>query len=139
MIRAAIRGEPGLAVSERELDRGGISFTVDTLREISGSHPNAELFLVIGADSVSDLRSWRELDEIFRLARLVVVNRPGEPETSSDLSAEQRDQLSKDAVHMDPWAVSSTEIRDRCRAGESLDDLVPAGVQDLILSRGLYL
>lgn len=79
MLQLAIGGHEAFAVSRLELERGGVSFTVDTLAQLHQEDPTRELFLLLGADSLLDLPNWREPERICSLATLVVVGRPGRP------------------------------------------------------------
>ena len=130
MVRAAIAGDPRFEASAIELEREGPSYTVDTLRTLRELHPGAELFLAIGADQAVELESWREPDEIARLATIVAFARSGQevPETRWPLRR-------VDVPHME---VSSTEVRRRVRAGEPCRYLVPDPVAAIIRARGLY-
>jgi nicotinate-nucleotide adenylyltransferase len=122
-----------------EIDRGGYSYTVDTLRHIHEELPETKLFFLMGADALRDVPSWKEPGEIFRLAKPLVVARAGEP--APDLSpivplcpADNPPQL----IAMPPINISSSEIRRRIAAGESLQGLVPQAVADYIERRGIY-
>lgn len=133
MVEAAVRGEARLEASRIEIERPGASYTVDTLREIGSQYPGARLFLIIGYDSLLDLPQWRDPRGIMDLARLLVVPRPGP----------RRDPPSECAGHFDllaypETALSSTEVRERIRAGQPFGRLVPPGVEALIRQKGLY-
>ncbi len=79
MVEAAVDGVAGLEASRAEIDRGGPSYTADTVSQFAASYPGAELFVIVGWDVGADLGSWERLDEVRDLASLVVVNRPGTP------------------------------------------------------------
>ncbi len=129
MVRLAVRGRPGLEASDLEIRRPGPSYTVDSLREIrAGLPPEADVFLLLGADAMADLPRWREADGIRRLAVVVGCSRPGcPPPRGSALGLEA-----------DTPEVSSTEVRSRAAAGEPLAGLVPDDVAAFIEARGLY-
>jgi nicotinate-nucleotide adenylyltransferase len=131
MTRLAIRGNPAFRVSTQELERGGTSFTVDTLRAIADAEPGARLFLLVGADSLDDLPRWRQPEAIRRLATVAVAGRSG---------ARSRPRPAGSAVWIDfPWTdVSSTLVRRRARAGRSLRYLVPDAVARFIARHRLY-
>jgi nicotinate-nucleotide adenylyltransferase len=139
MLRAAINDEATWILCTLEIDRGGYSYTVDTLRRIHQELPDASLFFLMGADALRDVPNWKEPAEIFRLATPLVVGRAGEP--GPDLSAlsavctaeTQPLQLEMRAMH-----VSSSEIRGRIAAGQPLEGLVPTTVAEYIQSHGLY-
>ena len=123
-------------VSSRELERGAVSYTVDTLRELRDEHPGAQLDWIIGDDNLEKLLEWKSIDTIFELARFVVLTR-GEPAVPDSLK--NRVQSGGIAFARNPTTpVSSTEIRRRLRDGESIDDLVPPPVSRYIHKYGLY-
>lgn len=128
MTRAAVRGDPRFAVDDLELRRAGPSYTVDTLRELRRREPAAELFFLTGADNVRQLPTWREPEEIVRLARLVVLTREGEGGEAPSATC----------VPVTRVDVSATEIRRRAAAGTSIRYLVPDGVRALIERDGPY-
>jgi nicotinate-nucleotide adenylyltransferase len=146
MLRLAIESEPGgppprltWRVCTLEVDRGGPSYTVDTLRQIHEELPETELFFLIGADAVRDVPKWREPAEIFRLATPLVVRRAGEPEPDlTAINALCPADNCVQLVEMQPVDVSSTEIRRRIAAGESIDGFVPDSVAHYIAQAGLY-
>jgi nicotinate-nucleotide adenylyltransferase len=122
-----------------EIDRGGYSYTVDTLRQLHTELPESRLFFMIGADAVRDIPHWKEPSEIFRLATPLVVRRAGmdDPDLAAltELcTAETKPML----VEMSPVDVSSSEIRSCIAVGESLHGLVPPAVADYILQHGIY-
>ena len=132
-----------VAVSDLELRRGGPSYTLDTLREVRRLEPEAELFLIVGADMLRDFHLWRRFAEIAREARLVTLPRPGVelgplPEVRAALGDEAVNKILADVQPTPLVDVSSTEIRERLRAGREIDDLVPAAVAAYIREHGLY-
>lgn len=130
MLRLAIEGQGGFRVSTLEIDRGGVSYTVDTLRQIQADRPDAELFFLMGADSLNDLPNWREPEEVCRLATPLVVQRPGERIDS---------EVEHVRVEMPPKDISSSTIRERIGNGEPIADLVPEAVAQYLQENGLYL
>ena len=144
MLELAVADIPALSVSRIEIDRGGVSYTVDTLREIQATHPHAELFLLMGADTLRDLPNWREPAEICRLSTPLVVHRAGEPPPDFDVlaplvSADRLAQIRALEVEMPAVDISSTEIRERVARGESIEGMMPREVVEFIVLRGLYL
>jgi len=129
MVRLAVEGHDGFAVWDGELRRHPPSWTVDTLEELTREHPGAELFLVIGGDSLESLPRWREPGRIRSLAHLLVYPRAG--------SAPAQDE---GATRLDVprLEVSSTDIRRRVREGESIRYLVPDSVRGYVERHGLY-
>jgi nicotinate-nucleotide adenylyltransferase len=139
MLRLAILSEPSWRVCELETARGGVSYTVETLRQLGDELPNAVLFFLMGADAVRDAPRWREPREIFRLATPLVVRRAGQPEPDmAALRALCADNKPPQRIEMPAVDVSSTQVRRRAAAGESLDELVPKSVARYIRSHGVY-
>lgn len=133
MVQALARDQAGLEVSDREIRRGGPSYTVVTLRELAAAHPGSELFLIIGRDLVDDFSSWHESVEIGRLATIVVVDRPGY------VTDPQRDWK---MLIIEPVDVSSTELREQLQHASPVDSKVLSHmtpeVLQVIRARGLY-
>jgi nicotinate-nucleotide adenylyltransferase len=125
---------PRFEVSRIELDRPGKSFTKDTLRELLDMYPGTELFYIIGSDAVVELSTWREPELVLKLARFLVVARPG-----YDLSQlEDRYKKRVDIVPVVGLDISSSEIRERVKQGRSIKYLVPEKVEEYIRAKGLY-
>ena len=131
MVRAATRGDERFEVDDLELRRPGPSYTVDTLRALRDRYPGAELYFMIGADNVRELASWREPDEIVRLARIVAVPRGCE-------SADPDAPFPYLSVPITRIGISATDIRRRVGAGESIRYLVPDAVREIVAREGLY-
>lgn len=143
MLQIAISGNPFFQADDRELKRGGTSYTVDTLREFRAEAPDAEIVFLMGADSLVDFAKWRAPEEICRLAFVVVVPRGGHMAPDLSLLApflpdEQRSQLTRHLVHMPQCEISSTNLRLAAAAGRSLRYQVPAAVAAYIEQHGLY-
>jgi len=143
MLQLAIGGHEAFELSTLELDRGGVSYTVETLRQLTAERPGDELFLLLGADSLRDLPQWREPGEICRLANLVVVRRGGLPPLDYEVLREfvepaRRDFFRSLQVTMPLIELSSTEIRRRAAAGLSLRYRVPRAVEEYIRQQKLY-
>ncbi len=132
MVTIAIASNPGFEVSDLEIDRKGISFTVDTLEEISSQYPESELFLIVGADSFVGMDTWYLPDRIRELAKLIVYGRKG-----SDLTRnEDGDILFADGPDID---ISSTLVRNAMRSGRSIRYLVTDEVRHYIAENKLYI
>lgn len=144
MVRLAVAGDPRFEVDPIEIDRAGLSYTVDTLQNISDRHAGAELYFLAGADLLASFDRWREPDRIRQLARLVVMPRADGREPSPDVG-DMRFAM-RDVPGAEPARlletrridVSSTEIRARVRAGRSIHGFVPDAVGEYIASAGLY-
>ena len=132
LVEAAVAHGPGMASSRLELDRGGPSYTADTLEALHEQYPRAELFLIIGMDSLIDLPKWRSPDRIIELAHLLVVPRPGE----ADVPELVRGRYT--TLAFSETEVSSTDIRARIESGDPCADLLPPAVSALIQQRALY-
>jgi len=132
MVEAAVAGVDGLEASRMEIDRGGPSFTVDTLEELRTAHPGVALFLVVGLDVVRALPTWDRAERLPDLADLVVVNRPGE------VWVDPPKRFAVHRVEIPGVDISGTELRQRVAEGRPIDFLVPAGAVRVIRERGLY-
>ncbi|HEX9615195.1 MAG TPA: nicotinate-nucleotide adenylyltransferase [Bacteroidota bacterium] len=133
MTRLAVRGNRCFSVSDYEIRRGGISFTVDTLRALVERHPSSEFSLIIGADSFVEFSSWKSPDEIIRMAGLLVYPRTGYERPSTGMSLPPAEFLRAPVIDL-----SSSMIRRRVREGLSVRYLVPVPVERYIQTRKLY-
>ena len=143
MLQLAIAGHEAFAVDRYEVDRGGVSYTVDTLRHFRGGDPDGELFLLMGADMLHDLPQWREADKICQLAIPVVVRRPGVGELDfgclAGLASPERIELARrHQVDMPQIGLSSTDIRRRVAEGLSIRYHSPRAVEKYIETHQLY-
>jgi nicotinate-nucleotide adenylyltransferase len=129
-------------VSPIELDRGAVSYTVDTLEELRRMHPDATLDWIIGDDNLADLAKWKNLDRIFELANFAVLSRGGlRPPAYQQRVTEPQSRPKCGAMVFAPNAtvpVSSTEIRSRIRSGAPIEDLVHPRVAHYIQHNRLY-
>jgi nicotinate-nucleotide adenylyltransferase len=133
MTVIATASNPGFWVSRVDIDRPGLTYTIDTLRDLAAQFPEAELFFITGADALEQIVSWKDADELFGLAHFVGVTRPGY--TLSD------DHLPRDAVSLvevPAMAISSSACRERVLAGRPVWYLVPDGVVQYIGKHRLY-
>lgn len=139
MVRAAIAGNPSLVLSRVDLDRSGPHYTVDMLRILRRETPEAELFFLMGEDSLVDFLGWLDPIGIVRQARLAVVHRHG---YAPDLAALDKaiPHIRERLVWLDCAGtdIASTDLRQRVREGRPLDGLVPPSVEAYILDHGLY-
>jgi nicotinate-nucleotide adenylyltransferase len=139
MLRLAAAGHPRLEVSDVELRRPGPSYTVDTLRSLAVELPEAALHLLLGWDAAREIHAWRSPHEVMRLARLVVVSRPGYPTpTAADLAAAGIDQARTVLCDVLTPDVESTDVRRLVERGDSLAGLVDPAVESYLRRRGLY-
>ncbi len=138
MVRAMVGDDARFAVDPIEIERGGLSYTVETLGTLAARAPGAELFLLAGADVLATFARWREPEQIRRLATLVVLTRGGADGRSP---TEAPPDFPGGAPLFLPTRrvdVSSTEVRARLAAGRSIRGFVPESVADFIRSAGLY-
>ncbi len=132
MVEAAVAGVAGLEASALEIDRGGVSYSADTLRALADEDPARELFLIVGSDAAAGLPTWERGDEVRRLATIVVVTRPGAEDASPPPG------WSWQALETPRLEVSSTDLRARIADGRPLDYLLTPAVIDCIHARRLY-
>jgi nicotinate-nucleotide adenylyltransferase len=141
MVRLAIRGNPAFEADDIEIRRGGVSYTVDTLRELRRRNPGARLYFIIGADSLRELHRWREVERLVKLCTFVTVPRPGfqpRPVVDPKLDPATRRRLRQHVLRGHACDIASREIRDRVARGLSIRYLLPDAVRDYIRRRKLY-
>jgi nicotinate-nucleotide adenylyltransferase len=138
MTRAALRGHPGLTADRIELDRDPPSWTVDTLRDLRNRMPDARLHLLLGADQWASFGRWKDVEEIAELAEIVVMARDGRDPFEIDPGFEPGVDVPWRSVEVRRIDVSSTDVRERVRAGAPVDDLVPPAVARIIHEHELY-
>jgi nicotinate-nucleotide adenylyltransferase len=133
MVEALVADDARFAVDRAEVDRGGLSYTADTLATLAERWPGRELVLLAGADVLATFHRWREPHRIRQLARLVVLTRGDAAAVVPDFPGGPPTMLPTRRVD-----VSSTEVRARLAAGRSIRGFVPEGVAEIIHSAGLY-
>jgi nicotinate-nucleotide adenylyltransferase len=136
MTVIATASNPRFWVSRVDIDRGGPTYTIDTLRDLRGELPGADLYFITGADALADIFTWRDADELFGLAQFVGCTRPGyatDPETLGKIPADR-----VTIVEVPALAISSTDVRRRTMRGEPVWYLVPDGVVQYIGKHQLY-
>lgn len=140
MVRLAVEGNPSFDVTDIEIRRTGPSYTVDTLAELRGQHPDAELIVILGIDALREIDRWHQPRKLFELASVAGMARPGASLDPSVLNAaipgaSSRMQLIDSAL----IDISGTDIRQRVAACRSISYRVPAAVERYIHENGLYL
>ena len=133
MVTLLADGMAKVQVSTLELDRGGDSYTADTVAELAGRHPGAEIFVIVGSDVASTLDTWKKKAELKAGATIVVYDRPG------SVGGAPPDGWAFRRIDVPQLAVSSTDIRARRGAGRPIDGMVPPAVLRYITDRRLYL
>src|SRR5471030_2876311 len=133
LLRLALADKTNCEIDEQEIRRGGISYSIETLRDYAKRFPGAQLFYLIGADNISKLNEWREADELARLAEFVAIPRPGE--AAAEFPKPLRGRILKGF----PVGISSSQIRARVKAGLPIENLVPPFVADAVRAAKLYI
>jgi nicotinate-nucleotide adenylyltransferase len=138
MVELAVAGHEGLIPSRMEVDRGGVSYTIDTTRQLAREYPGQRFTLLIGSDAALQIRGWHEADALLDEASFVIFNRPETalaPQTLHELGfVPARTRI----VHLDTPAIAAHQVRDRLARGAPIGELVPAAVADYIRSHDLY-
>jgi nicotinate-nucleotide adenylyltransferase len=132
LLRLALAGKANCEVDEQEIQRGGVSYSIETLRDYAKRLPKAELFYLIGADNITKLTEWREASELAKLAEFVAIPRPGEAPVNFPTPFRGR------TLKGFPLGVSSSQIRARVKAGLPIENLVPPFVAEAIRNAKLY-
>ena len=136
MTVIATASNPRFTVSRVDIDRGGPTYTIDTLRDLTAVLPDTDLYFITGADALADIFTWRDADELFELARFVGCTRPGYEMDTSTLGEIPEDRVT--ILEIPALAISSTECRERRAKGEPVWYLVPDGVVQYIVKHDLY-
>ncbi|CCQ90207.1 putative nicotinate-nucleotide adenylyltransferase [Nitrospina gracilis 3/211] len=162
MLRRALENENGFEISEIEIERGGVSYTRDTLEELQSRWPNAQISLIMGADTFRDFSTWKQYDRVLKASHILVASRPGH--TLDEAAEDMKTLISdlpfsyrpEDSDHtrrtffcrqtgrrialfpIPPEAVSSTEIRDALRRGDAVKKMLPPAVSGYIMTHRLY-
>ncbi len=136
MTVIATAANPRFRVSRVDIERGGLTYTIDTLRELSQTYPDDDLYFITGADAMAAILSWRDHNELFELAHFVGCTRPGHEMDESTLRGLPKDRIT--LVEIPALAISSTDCRARVHSGEPVWYLVPDGVVQYIGKHGLY-
>ena len=134
MTVIATASNPRFTVSRVDIERPGVTYTIDTLRDLKRERPDDELFFITGADAVAEILKWKDVSQLWELAHFVAVNRPGHDLDLSGIPDGVVTTLEVPAI-----AISSSDCRVRARAGQPIWYLVPDGVVQYITKYGLYL
>lgn len=133
MVRLAIAGEPRFVLERCELRRRGVSYTLDTVRELRAAEPDVDWYLILGQDQYAGLHTWRDWRELVALVTLVIAPRPGAPNVDPQVASTPHR-----TVALPMMGESSTDIRELLAAGQSIEGLVPPAVASYIERHHLY-
>lgn len=131
MARLAFADIPGVVVTDLERERGGVSFTIDSVEHLQARHPDCELYLVIGADTAEEIGTWKSPDRLAEMVQLLVAPRSGHRQVTQAAWRASN-------IEMGLIEISASDIRRRVHAGQPINDLVPAAVADYIEHHRLY-
>lgn len=134
LLHAAVDGDDRFGIETCELENGGISYTIDTVRHLRQRWPRARLFWILGADALASLERWKDINELARLVEFVCLGRPG---TQKYKPVIEGLRLHRVDGHL--FDISSTEIRQRLADGRPVAYFLPQPVENLILTRELYM
>jgi nicotinate-nucleotide adenylyltransferase len=134
MTKLALEGNQKFSVSDMELKRDGLSYTVDTLKELKRIYRNSEIYFLTGSDVLDEIHTWKEPEQIYKRVKMVIAIRPGFDHFDLDNQFAQRSII----VPITGINVSSSQIRAKVRKGESIRYLVPAKVEEYISKKKLY-
>jgi nicotinate-nucleotide adenylyltransferase len=140
LLVAATQDEPGFAVFDMAIRRGGVSYTVETMEALHSEHPDLDLALLLGADAARTIPAWERAEDLLRRERFVVVNRAGAPPpiTSTELEELGFSTARTQLVRVESPDISASEVRRRSGTGAPLAGLVPRAVEALIEAKRLY-
>ena len=147
MVRLALAGHSKFEISLNECDRGGISYTADTVSDLVARHPNDCFSLILGPDALRDLPSWRNPKKILDLVRILAIERRGiddldktlqEPQLKALLSNKQLQQIKKRRIYVPAIGIRAKQIREAIAAGHSIRFRTPRDVEQFILHKHLY-
>ncbi|MBR1470017.1 MAG: nicotinate-nucleotide adenylyltransferase [Lachnospiraceae bacterium] len=141
MTQLAVEGHASFSVSALEVEKEGPSYTFETLKDLQEQYPDSRLYFIIGADQLFGIEHWRNPAGIFARAALLVADRGGYARDQMEAKAEElRERFKAEihAYHLEPSALSSTEIRRRIRSGETTEGMIPPAVAAYIREKDLY-
>jgi nicotinate-nucleotide adenylyltransferase len=155
MVERAVAGNPSFRASSLEIERGDVSYSIDTLEAFATTERGAELFFIVGADAFGEMQTWKDAARLFELANVVVTNRPPHsvPTTIEHLPVAAREAFCYDpstlshrhrsgthlySLRITGLDISATAVRERVRRGQSIRYLVPAEVERYVREHALY-
>lgn len=131
MLKLALAANPKFQLDLTDVERGGATYTIDTLRDLKTKHPDDELFFILGTDAFAGINTWKDSESLYSLAKFAVVSRPGYQLDSAN--AEKVTVVSIEALNL-----SATQVREAVQSGQDITDLVPAEVANYIKVNNLY-
>ncbi|MFK8111566.1 MAG: nicotinate-nucleotide adenylyltransferase [Rubripirellula sp.] len=143
MLQLSISGCEGFVVDSQEIDRGDVSYTVDTISRLTNDNPGADLFLIVGSDSLASFGKWHQPERLLEMVSLAVVQRGGEPAIDFSVldglaSPDRIESFQANVIKMPVIEISSSEIRSRVAADRSIRFRVARPTEALIQSRSIY-
>ncbi|QAY68301.1 nicotinate-nucleotide adenylyltransferase [Paenibacillus protaetiae] len=136
MVQEAVKTNPLYQALDIELVRGGTSYSYDTARQLTEQYPEHDFYYIIGSDRINDLPKWHRIEELSALVGFIGLERPDTPIRLEGLPGYLNHRLR--LANMPPIGISSTDIRERLKAGQSIRYLVPDNVHELIRRNGWY-
>ncbi len=134
MAALAVEDNPSFSISDVELKRTGLSYTIDTLRQLKRTHPDSEIYFLTGSDVLDEIHTWKDPEEIYKLAKMVIAVRPG----FDGFDPGNRFAEKSIIIHITGLDISSSQIRERVKKGQSIRYLVPSRVEEYIRKKKLY-
>ena len=134
MTKLALEGNRKFSVSDMELKRDGLSYTVDTLKELKRIYRNSEIYFLTGSDVLDEIHTWKNPEQIYKLVKVVIATRPGFDSFDPDNHFAKKSII----IPITGVDISSTKIRELARKGKSIRYLVPAKVEEYIIRNKLY-
>ncbi|MBT5379480.1 MAG: nicotinate (nicotinamide) nucleotide adenylyltransferase [Opitutae bacterium] len=134
MLDAVVADNPAYQVLDCELEAGGVSYSIDTIRSLSQKYPERSFFWILGEDQLQKLEKWKDIDELCQLVEFVALDRPDHPMKTPLVIPKSR--CHRFCGHL--FAISSSEIRERIKNGKSINEFLPANVAKYILDHHLY-
>jgi nicotinate-nucleotide adenylyltransferase len=139
MAALAVSYQSALLVSDLEVRRGGVSYTIDTVRQLRARYPDGRFTWLIGSDAAAHLRDWHESGALLRESHFTIFNRPGGPPLDDRLLAQQGlDRTNSSLISIETLPIAAREVRSRLHAGKDVAALVPPAVLEYIVEHGLY-
>lgn len=134
MVQAMVEGVDGIGIDDREVRRGGPTYTVETLEELAFEYPGTDVFLIVGQDTADRIHTWHRHEDLLALSTLVIVNREQNAQHVPAALADVRVQF----VSMPLVDVSSTGVRAAVASGADISGMTSSGVAELVRANGLY-